>query len=155
MYFLKHLLLVNFIIGLNINSLAQEELMDITEYNTNIVLEMPYVTPNNFMGEKVYACEICLLQPEVVKALIEVNTYFNNKGYRIKIYDCYRTLDVQSKMWKLVPRATYVANPENGGSIHNRGAAVDLTLVKLDNSEVVMGTDFDFFDETSFLSHCR
>tara|TARA_R110000787_G_scaffold108621_5_gene217064 strand:+ start:8360 stop:8977 length:618 start_codon:yes stop_codon:yes gene_type:complete len=135
------------------NAFSQNNLVNILDVNSNIALEMPYATPNNFMNKIVYACEICLLQPEVAKALVEANSYFNTKGYRIKIYDCYRPIDVQKKMWKLVPRATYVANPENGGSIHNRGAAVDLTLVSLDNSYVDMGTSFDFFGKKAHIDN--
>ena len=136
-----------------INSYSQENLVNITDFNSNISLEMPYATPNNFMGEMVYNCEICLLRPEVANALLEANVYFNKKGYRIKIFDCYRPLDVQKKMWKAVPRATYVANPYSGGSIHNKGAAVDLTLVKLDNSNVDMGTTFDFFGKKAHIDN--
>lgn len=52
-----------------------------------------------------------------------------------------------------MPRATYVANPENGGSIHNRGAAVDITLVTLDNSDVNMGTEFDYFGKKAHIDN--
>jgi len=86
-----------------------------------------------------------MLRPTVAKALIEANSYFINKGYRIKIYDCYRPLDIQKKMWDKVPRATYVANPYTKGSIHNKGAAVDITLETLEGCYVEMGTDYDYF----------
>lgn len=43
-----------------------------------------------------------------------------------------------------MPRAIFVANPENGGSMHNRGTAVDITLVKLDGNSIDMGTSFVF-----------
>lgn len=65
-------------------------------------------------------------------------------GYKIKLYDCYRPLDVQKKMWEIVPDANYVAPPKNG-SIHNRGGAVDITLVDKDGNELDMGTSFDHF----------
>jgi D-alanyl-D-alanine dipeptidase len=47
-------------------------------------------------------------------------------------------------MWKIVPNPTYVANPKKG-SIHNKGGAVDITLVDSLGVELAMGTGFDFF----------
>ena len=65
-------------------------------------------------------------------------------GYRIKLFDCYRPLDIQKKMWALVPNSNYVADPRTG-SIHNRGAAVDISLVDAKGMELDMGTSFDYF----------
>ncbi len=139
--------------GYILNSVAQESLVDISIYKSDLIIEMPYATPNNFIGKKVYNCEKCLLQPEVAKALLEANDYFNKEGYRIKIYDCYRPLDVQKKMWEIVPRATYVANPETRGSIHNKGAAIDLTIEKIDGTPLDMGSKFDFFGKESHIDN--
>ena len=47
-------------------------------------------------------------------------------------------------MWKAFPQPGYVANPSHG-SVHNRGGAVDVTLVNLKGEEVSMGTEFDHF----------
>ena len=127
------------------NVKAQTDLIDLEIISTEFEYEIRYATTNNFVGEKLYECPKCLLRPEVVKALILANQYFCENGYRIKIYDCYRPLDIQMKMWSKVPRATYVANPNELGSIHNRGAAVDITLVTLEGCYVNMGTDFDHF----------
>ncbi len=56
-------------------------------------------------------------------------------------------------MWSKVPRPTYVANPYGKGSIHNKGAAVDVTLVTLDGCFVDMGSDYDFFGRTSHIEY--
>jgi D-alanyl-D-alanine dipeptidase len=77
------------------------------------------------------------------------NTNLMDKGYRIKFFDCYRPNAVQYKMWELVPNPQYVANPVKG-SIHNRGGAVDITLVTLEGEAVDMGTDFDFFGKRAY-----
>jgi D-alanyl-D-alanine dipeptidase len=108
--------------------------------------DMRYATPNNFLKEKVYPCSNCLVRSEVADALIKANKIFLEKGYRIKFYDCYRPLEVQKKMWAIKPDNRYVANPK-GGSIHNRGAAVDMTLVDQVGKELDMGTEFDHFGE--------
>jgi D-alanyl-D-alanine dipeptidase len=105
---------------------------------------MKYATADNFLKNKVYDCEECYLRLKTVKSLIEANEEFKLLGYRIKLFDCYRPLDIQKKMWAIMPNADYVANPAKG-SIHNRGGAVDITLIDENGTELDMGTSFDFF----------
>jgi D-alanyl-D-alanine dipeptidase len=79
-----------------------------------------------------------------VKALIKANEKFMKKGYKIMLFDCYRPLDIQKKMWQIVSNPNYVADPKKG-SIHNRGGAVDISLVDSTGVAIDMGTPFDFF----------
>lgn len=123
---------------------ADTTFVNIKTYSDSFVFDMKYATDDNFLKSKVYDCAECFLRYKTVKKLIEANVKFLKLGYRIKIFDCYRPLDVQKKMWELVPNPMYVANPAKG-SIHNRGGAVDLTLVDSDGKEVDMGTTFDHF----------
>jgi len=120
------------------------DFVNIESVSKDFVLDMRYATSDNFLKEKVYACAKCYVRKEVVKPLITANRAFMELGYRIKFFDCYRPHSVQKKMWKIYPNPGYVANPK-GGSIHNKGAAVDITLVKLDGTAVDMGTEFDYF----------
>ncbi len=138
--------------------LSQETLARLDSISENFVYDIRYATDNNFVGEAVYDCAICLLRPAAAAALNKANKYFMTKGYRIKIFDCYRPYDVQKKLWKKVPNPAYVANPYNGGSVHNRGAAIDLALVTLDGDTVDFGTDYDFFGvaaHTDNLNHTK
>ena len=129
-----------------LDQIENDEFVDIEKLSTYFKVEMPYASSNNFLNEKVYDCKKCLLRGEVAKALLEVQKNLMKKGYRIKIFDCYRPLTIQKKMWELNPDPKYVANPEEG-SIHNRGAAVDLTLTNLQGKVLDMGTNFDDFSE--------
>ena len=131
----------------------QSDLMDMAFYGTEFNYEIRYATPDNFIGETLYDCDKCLLQPEVATAVWEANQYFCELGYKIKFYDCYRPLDVQKFMWSKVPRPTYVANPYGKGSIHNRAAAVDISLVTLEGCFVEMGSDYDFFGRASHIDN--
>lgn len=124
---------------------AQEPLVNLEELSTEFFYDIRYATSNNFMGETLYDCAKCLLRPEVADAILEANQYFCELGYRIKIYDCYRPLDVQKEMWSKMPKPGYVGNPYGNGSIHNRGAAIDMTLETLDGCYVAMGSDYDYF----------
>ncbi|MDN3677336.1 M15 family metallopeptidase [Flavobacterium paronense] len=120
--------------------------VNIKNYSKDFVFDMKYATADNFLKEKVYPCDECFLRVKTVKALLEANKSFITKGFRIKLYDCYRPKSIQKKMWKIVPDANFVANPKKG-SIHNRGGAVDISLVDSVGVEVDMGTKFDFFGE--------
>ncbi len=123
--------------------------VDVKSLDPTIVLDIRYATENNFMKQKVYDCPFCFLRYAVAKSLIKAQQEFRQKGYGIKVYDCYRPHSAQYKLWKIVPNKNYVANPEKG-SIHNRGGAVDLTLVDSLGNELDMGTDFDFFGYKAF-----
>ncbi|NDP27978.1 MAG: M15 family metallopeptidase [Flavobacterium sp.] len=118
--------------------------VNLKDYSTNFLYDMKYATSDNFLKAKVYDCAECFLRLKTVKAMISANEVFMKMGYKIKIFDCYRPLDIQKRMWKIVPNPSYVANPSKG-SIHNRGGAVDITLVDLNGKTLDMGTTFDFF----------
>lgn len=126
--------------------------VNLKEYSSAFVYDMRYATENNFLKAKVYDCAECYLRLKTVKKLVEANQKFMKLGYKIKIFDCYRPLDVQKKMWAIVSNPSYVADPRKG-SIHNRGAAVDITLVDFDGNELDMGTDFDHFGKESAHSY--
>ncbi|EIA07961.1 M15 family metallopeptidase [Flavobacterium frigoris] len=118
--------------------------VNLKDYSGDFVYDMKYATADNFLNSKVYDCAECYLRLKTVSALVEANKEFIKKGYRIKLFDCYRPLDIQKKMWKIVSDPQYVADPAKG-SIHNRGGAVDITLVDSKGKEVDMGTSFDHF----------
>ena len=120
--------------------------VNLRNYSNDFVFDMKYATADNFLKEKVYPCDECFLRVKTVKALLEANKSFLKKGYKIKLYDCYRPKAIQKKMFQLVPDPNFVANPKKG-SIHNRGGAVDISLVDSLGVEVNMGTKFDFFDK--------
>ncbi|MFM1754547.1 MAG: hypothetical protein RLZZ236_1486 [Bacteroidota bacterium] len=118
--------------------------VNLKDYSTDFVYDMKYATEDNFLKAKVYDCAECFLRLKTVKALVKANKKFIRKGYRIQIFDCYRPLDIQKRMWQIVSNPEYVADPAKG-SIHNRGGAVDITLVDSNGIALDMGTPFDFF----------
>ncbi len=122
----------------------ENSFVNLKNYSNDFVFDMKYATDDNFLKEKVYPCAECFLRVKTIKSLVVANKTFIEKGYKIKLFDCYRPLAIQKKMWKIVPDANFVANPKKG-SIHNRGGAVDITLVDSLGVELDMGTKFDFF----------
>jgi len=126
------------------SQISDTTFVNLRDYSNDFIYDMKYATEDNFLKAKVYDCAECMLRLKTVKALIAANTDFLKKGYRIKLFDCYRPLDIQKKMWEIVSNPEYVADPKKG-SIHNRGGAVDISLVDINGQEVDMGTSFDFF----------
>ena len=122
----------------------QSDFVRLKDLSPDFVYELKYATPDNFLKQAVYDCGECYLRKSTAEALVKANKAFIQLGYRIKLFDCYRPLSVQKKMWKILPGTHYVANPAKG-SKHNRGAAVDLTLIDAQGKELNMGTPFDFF----------
>lgn len=130
----------------NVEEISDSSFVNLKKYSSDFVYDMKYATSDNFLNAKVYDCAECYLRLKTVKALVEANTKFMKMGYKVKLFDCYRPHDVQIKMWKIVPNPNYVANPAKG-SIHNKGGAIDITLVDLSGKELDMGTAFDYFGE--------
>lgn len=125
---------------------TNDELVDVTNIIPGIVLDIRYATTNNFTGQKLYPVARCCLRREAAESLKAVQEELHGMGLALKIFDGYRPLSVQKKMWAVYPHAGFVADPVKG-SRHNRGAAVDLTLIKPDGTEVPMPTPFDDFTE--------
>lgn len=144
-----------FLLFINLFAYAQnsKQLVLLDTINDGFAYDIRYATSNNFLKEAFYDCVACYLRPEVANALKEANHYFCEMGYKIVLFDCYRPVSAQKKMWKVFPNPQYVANPYKSGSVHNRGAAVDISLAKLDGSPVDMGTDHDFFGREAHIDN--
>lgn len=124
------------------------KLVDIQSVSKNIVVDIRYATSNNFLKRKVYSEARCILRYGVAKKLAKVQEDLAKNQLGLKVYDCYRPLSVQKLMWLFKPDDRFVANPAQG-SRHNRGAAVDLTLVDSNGKELEMPSDFDSFTPAS------
>ncbi len=125
---------------------GQHGLVDVKKVIPDIILDIRYATSNNFTKQVLYSSAECYLLEEVALALKEVQSDLKKQGYRLKVYDGYRPLPVQWKMWKVVPDPDFVADPRKG-SYHNRGCAVDVGLLDIEGRDVEMPTGFDDFTE--------
>ena len=97
-------------------------MVDIQKINPRIRLEIRYATPGNFTHETLYPSARCLLLREVAGRISRVQESLEKRGLGLKIFDGYRPLAVQKKMWAKFPVEGYVANPAKGSN-HNRGGA--------------------------------
>lgn len=135
-------------------SLINAGLVNIKTIEPAIRVELKYSTTDNFMKMDMYGdLENAYLQPDVAQKLAKAYKilHASNPELNLLVYDCTRPLRIQQMMWDslkipLSQKTQFLSNPKNG-SVHNYGAAVDLTLCTLDGKPLDMGTVYDFIGE--------
>ncbi|NUN69647.1 MAG: M15 family metallopeptidase [Bacteroidetes bacterium] len=132
---------------------GSDELVNIKELIHDIVIDVRYNTTDNFVTkysgapQKLYTTDECLVSRAAAERLIVIQDSLRKRGLGLKMYDGYRPRSVQYFMYETLPveYRAYLANPDQG-SHHNRGAAVDVSLVDLaTGKELAMPTAFDYF----------
>lgn len=116
-----------------------------------VVYDLRYATTNNFVKRAMYPVTTVhtFLRAPAAGALSNVQKELNAQGLGLKIFDAYRPYAVTVQFWELIKDERYVAHPAKGSG-HNRGLAVDLTIIELTTGkELDMGTGFDNFTDTA------
>jgi len=130
-------------------SQTRKNWVELKSLDTSFVYDLRYATTNNFVHKKMYPCAKCFVRPEVARILLKIQKELKKRNLRLKLFDCYRPGKVQRELWKIKPDPRYVADPKKG-SMHNRGVAVDLTIVDAHGKELDMGTPFDYFGKKAY-----
>ncbi|HEY2721298.1 MAG TPA: M15 family metallopeptidase [Chitinophagaceae bacterium] len=135
------------------NSLRQDSSKKMVELKTfapGIQYNLRYATTNNFMHRQLYhEGDITFLRLPAAMAISKVQEELRTKGLLLKIWDAYRPYSVTVKMWEPIKDERYVADPKKGSG-HNKGIAIDLTIVdSATGEELNMGTGFDNFSDTA------
>jgi D-alanyl-D-alanine dipeptidase len=127
----------------------RKKLVNLSMFIPGLKLDLRYATTNNFTKTVLYHNPVAYLRQEPAMGLKRVQEDLARQGLGLKIYDAYRPFTVSCRIWRLVPDRRYAANPRNGSN-HNRGIAVDLTIIDLKTGrELDMGTPFDSFTDTA------
>ena len=133
-------------------------LIDVQSINKDIFVDLKYAGKDNFMKMKLYKkLSKALLQKEVAKRLSACQIYLTkiDNSLHLLVYDAIRPLSVQQKMWDaldsipVVLRTKFVSNPQNG-SLHNYGAAVDVTICDQQGHSLDMGASYDDIREIAY-----
>lgn len=136
---------------LNEKLVLSSNLVNIEDINPKILVDLKYATTDNFMKMKLYArINKAFLQRDVALRLSNCQDYLSKlkPGYTLLIYDAVRPVSVQQKMWDALDsippkdRGKFVSNPTNR-SLHNLGAAVDLTICNESGIPLDMGANYD------------
>jgi len=122
-------------------------MIDLEEVIPNLKLDVRYATASNFTHKVIYDSIRVFLVEEAAKALKDVALELEKDSIGILVFDAYRPLSVQKKLWEMYPNPDFVADPKTG-SRHNRGVAIDMSLYDLKSgNSLVMPTDYDNFTE--------
>lgn len=139
------LLLPALLFGAPVRADRDDDFVELKRLEPGLVIELPYATENNFCKTVLYPVERCFLRRKVAESLIAAHRSLADQGIGLKIWDGYRPHSVQYLMWEKSPLPGFVGHPKQG-SKHNRGAAVDVTLVDLaTGEELPMPTPYDEF----------
>jgi len=146
--------------GKALDAKLHPDLVDIQQSHSQIQIELKYTTSANFLGEKLYSkIDKAYLQKDVAARLARVQKALQqtHPGYQLLIYDALRPVTVQQKMWDAldslppVERGKFVSNPKNR-SLHNMGAAVDLTILDQNGVPLDMGAGYDDIRQIAYPS---
>ena len=125
-------------------------LVSLTDSIPGLILDLRYASKNNFMHKSMYPTNTkkTFMRLPAANALKKIEKELSLNGMHLKIFDAYRPFSVTVKFWNAVHDERYVANPK-WGSGHNKGFAVDLTIVDSTGKDLDMGTGFDNFTDTA------
>jgi D-alanyl-D-alanine dipeptidase len=127
-----------------------KQMTDLQQLIPELILDFRYATAGNFMNKRLYPnIKTSYLRKPAADSLAVIEKLLKEMGLGLKIFDAYRPYSVTEKMWELIQDDRYTADPKHGSG-HNRGTAVDLTLINLTTSqELNMGTGFDNFSDSA------
>ncbi len=131
------------------------ELVDLEKVVEGVKLDVRYATDNNFLSTPVYTSAKAFMQKPAAEALNRVQASLKKEGYGLLVFDGYRPWYVTKVFWDATPEKfhTFVADPSKG-SRHNRGCAVDLTLIDLKTGKPVeMPGGYDEFSDRSYADY--
>ncbi len=121
-----------------------KKMVDVETILPTVVIDLLYMTPQNFTGTVLYDKSYAQLRRGTLKKLSKAVEILAKKGYRLVLWDAYRPVSVQKKLWEKMPDERFVAPPDKG-SMHNRGCAVDVSLANAEGNLCEMPTEFDAF----------
>jgi D-alanyl-D-alanine dipeptidase len=141
--------------GAEVTGPSESEFVDIKSVDPTIFVELRYATSNNFTRRPLYRADMpAMIRLSVARRLAVAQKFLKKRGYGLKIWDAYRPRAAQAQLWKAIGNHAYVADPKDGiGSMHTRGAAVDVTLVDESGREVPMPTGFDNFTPAAMIDY--
>lgn len=115
------------------------------------IVDLRYNTDDNFLHRNVYGpsgVNKCWVHPIMAERLSTLEKILTEQRLKLVIWDCWRPVQVQREMWKVMPDPRYVADPKKGSN-HNRGLAMDCALADEEGRLLPMPTAFDDFTETA------
>ena len=123
--------------------------INVTEQDSNILVNLMYARDDNFMGRLLYQdLREAYLHPDAITPLLKAQQLLQqtHPDYHLIIFDAARPMYIQQQMWDVVKgtrQQSYVSNPAHGGGLHNYGLAVDVSIANARGDTIPMGTVVD------------
>jgi zinc D-Ala-D-Ala dipeptidase len=140
--------------GMLEQKLQKAGLVDVQTLDPAIQVDLVIYKQNNLKETDVNGdLDKCYLQKEVAQKLVKAQKKLKTTKpeYCLLVYGCARPRSVQYQMWEMLkgtPQQRFIANPKTG-SVHNFGAAVDLTVADQNGKGLDMGAPFLFLGDLS------
>lgn len=134
-------------------------LIRLLDIDQEFIIDLRYATSNNFTNQIIYDTQECFINHNTAKMLIKAKEIFKRDGYRVKVWDAYRPIWAQQRLWDIVQNPDFVAAPPKLSEIkvfkasHLNGMSVDITLTDMNGIEIEMPTAFDDFSERASASY--
>lgn len=120
--------------------------LNVQALDDTILVDLKYASTANFTGHQIYDFTTAIARAGTVRKLTRANQILTQLGFRLKVWDAYRPVTAQKKLFQVCPDPTWVAQPDPNFS-HQKGVTFDLTLCEPDGTELPMQSPFDDFTD--------
>lgn len=117
---------------------------NIQKLDPDIIVDLKYATTDNFTGQVIYDFTTAIARTGTAQKLAHASQLVKQQGYRLKVWDAYRPVSAQKRLFEVYPDPNFVAQPDPNFS-HQKGVTFDLTLIDQGGQELPMPTAFDDF----------
>ncbi|KRN31064.1 M15 family metallopeptidase [Liquorilactobacillus mali] len=123
---------------------AKQGFTNIQKIDSDIIVDLKYATTDNFTHQIVYNFTTAIARTGTAQKLAVASGLVKKKGFFLKVWDAYRPVSAQKKLFEVYPDPHFVAEP-NPNFSHQKGVTFDLTLVDADKNDIKMQSGFDDF----------
>lgn len=116
----------------------------IQRIDPNIFIDLRYATTNNFTHQVIYDFTTAIVRTGTAQKLAAASQAVQAQGYRLKVWDAYRPVSAQRRLFEVYPDPDFVA-PPNPNFSHQKGVTLDLTLATPAGQDCPLPTGFDDF----------
>lgn len=99
---------------------------------------------DNVAGRRLYDAARVRATLDTAERVRAAQEELMSHGLSLEVWDAYRPYSATLALWEVVRDSRFAA-PPSSGSLHNRGCALDVTLLRRDGARLQMPTAYDVF----------
>ena len=89
-----------------------QNLVKVNKKKLEVLIDLRYSTSQNFTKEKVFLSNECYIHKIAYEHLDLAVQIAKKQNLKIKIFDAYRPVYVQKKLWECLPDPNFIAPPD-------------------------------------------